>query len=64
MNKELLTIRDCAEYLSVGYRQVWEYINTNELKAHRIGKKEKSPWRVRRTDLEAFINRRSNEVTA
>jgi len=55
--KTILTTRQVAEELGVQIGAVYGYIREGTLKAHKIGgDSSRRHWRVKRTDLEAFIN--------
>lgn len=48
---KLYTIDEITEILKVTQRTVYNYISNGDLKAIKIGKY----WRVKHTDLEAFL---------
>ncbi|WP_353827362.1 helix-turn-helix domain-containing protein [Agromyces sp. SYSU T0242] len=48
-----LTIADAAEVLAVGVEDVSDLVLSGELPALRVG--DRGPWRIERTQLEAFI---------
>ncbi len=50
----LLTTREAAEMLRVSPKTVWAWIRRGLLPAVRVGRL----WRVRASDLEAFVERR------
>jgi excisionase family DNA binding protein len=50
---ELLTPRQVGEILKVNYRTVYTYIRQGNLKVHDFG-----AYRIKRRDLEKFINRK------
>lgn len=52
---ELLTVREVAQFLKVKERTVRDMINRGELSAVKIGK----AFRIRRSDLEALIQKRN-----
>jgi len=52
-SEPLLTVRDVAALCLVSLKTVRRWIGAGELPAHRLG----SQLRVRRRDLEAFIER-------
>jgi PTS system nitrogen regulatory IIA component len=49
----LLTIREVAKYLHVVQLTVYRMIKRGDLKAIKVGR----VWRVRREDLERYVNR-------
>lgn len=51
----LLTIKEVAKYLKVSKRSILRYIDKGRLKASKIGQ-----WRIKRVDLEEFLERNSN----
>jgi len=56
--KNFLTIKDVADYLQLGERTIYRYIETKMLKATKIG-----GWRITKTDLQDFIkNRHSTNI--
>lgn len=52
---KLLTIEEVAEILRVSSRSVNRYIESGRLKASKLG-----VWRIRRSDLEKFLEETSN----
>jgi len=58
MDKQLLTIEETAEILSLGKTKIYEFINTNQLKAVKIGKSR----RVVARSIEDFVDRRIGGV--
>jgi len=57
--RELLNAREVAEILGVSYRTILNYIDDKRLpafKAKGFRRGDTSPWRVKRVDLDAFIN--------
>ena len=54
-NTKLLTIDEAAKILRVSTRTVIRYIESEKLKASKIG-----VWRIKHYDLEEFLNRTSN----
>ena len=57
--QKLLTTRQVAKVLGVSELEtVYSYIREGKLKAYKIGGsgKSKRHWRIRETDLEAFVN--------
>lgn len=53
---ELYTIEELTELLQVTQRTIYNWIKSGKLKAFKIGR----GWRVKREDLDAFLNERSN----
>lgn len=53
---EMLTVEEVAKMLKVHVKTVRHWINTGELKAMDIGR----GYRVSRSDLQEFIDRRKN----
>jgi len=49
----LLTIREVARYLKVVPMTVYRMIDRGDLKAVKVGR----VWRIRREDLERYLNR-------
>lgn len=56
--EKLLTTQEVADYLGLTRRTIYTYIENKTLPAVKIGKE----WRVKKTELEAFINRDSGEI--
>jgi len=56
--EKLLTTQEVADYLGLTRRTIYTYIKSKTLPAVKIGKE----WRVKKTELEAFINRGSGEI--
>lgn len=52
---EILTIGEVASVLKVSTRSVIRYIEAGKLRASKIGS-----WRVKRSDLDAFLETTSN----
>lgn len=53
--ERLLTIEEAAEILRVSTRSVTRYIEAGRLKASKLG-----VWRIRQSDLNAFLEEASN----
>lgn len=53
--EKLFTIEEIAEILRVHTRTVTRYIESGRLKASKIG-----VWRIRQSDLNAFLDEMSN----
>jgi excisionase family DNA binding protein len=49
--EKLYTIQEVADILKVSKKSVYRYIKSGKLKAKKIGQ-----WRIRKSDLEKFIN--------
>ncbi len=56
--EKLLTTQEVADYLGLTRRTIYTYIESKTLPAVKIGKE----WRIKKTELEAFINRGSGEI--
>lgn len=52
----MLTVRETADFLKVDVETIRRYIYRKELKAFKISKE----WRIKESDLKAFIERDSN----
>ena len=52
----MLTVKETADYLKMDIETIRRYIYRKSLKAYKVGKE----WRIRETDLQAFIERESN----
>lgn len=50
--KMIYSPEEIAEQLSISIRTVYAWINKKELKAFKAG----HLWRIKRTDLESFLN--------
>lgn len=48
---DLLTLQDCADRLTTGYRTVFRLVSDGHLRAHKVG----GQWRVHRDDLAAYV---------
>ena len=59
MDKQLLTIEETAEILSLGKTKIYEFINTNQLMAVKIGKSR----RVVARSIEDFVDQRIGGVS-
>ena len=57
MNDEILTIRQVAEYLKVNERTIYRLAATAELPAFKVG----NSWRIKCTELEAWIKAKQAE---
>jgi excisionase family DNA binding protein len=56
--EKLLTTQEVADYLGLTRRTIYTYIESKTLPAVKIGKE----WRVKKSELEAFVNRGSGEI--
>ncbi|MAQ16256.1 MAG: hypothetical protein CMN30_15875 [Sandaracinus sp.] len=56
IREPMRSIAQVAKELGVGRKVVTAFINSGELRASRVGHQ----WRVRREDLDAFINANAN----
>ena len=65
MLEKLFNTREVAEILGVHINTVWTYILSGKLKASKLGGNHKpnphKQWRVKESDLNAFINGQSAE---
>jgi len=59
IGSHLLTIDEVLGYLNVTSRTIYRLIRIGELPAVRIGRQ----WRVRRTDLDQWLNRQRTIVS-
>jgi excisionase family DNA binding protein len=57
VDREILTIVQAAEYLQFHPDKVYRLVRSGELPASKIGKE----WRIRRTDIEALLDRTANK---
>ena len=51
----ILTLREAAEYANTGTRTLERYIDSGELRAGRLGNGPKARYRIRRSDLDAWL---------
>lgn len=56
MSKQLLSVAEVADELQVSIDTVRNWINQKKLKAAKLGR----DWRIRREDLDRFIEQRQN----
>ena len=56
--EKLLTTQEVADYLGLTQRTIYTYIQRGSLRAIKIGRE----WRIKESELEAFINRGSGEI--
>ena len=56
--EKLLTTQEVADYLGLTQRTIYTYIQSGSLRAIKIGRE----WRIKESELEAFISRGSGEI--
>jgi excisionase family DNA binding protein len=56
VSKQLLSVAEVADELQVSIDTVRNWINQKKLKAAKLGR----DWRIRREDLDRFIEQRQN----
>jgi excisionase family DNA binding protein len=56
--EKLLTTQEVADYLGLTQRTIYTYIQSGSLRAVKVGRE----WRIKESELEAFINRGSGEI--
>ena len=56
--EKLLTTQEVADYLGLTRRTIYTYIQSGSLRAVKVGRE----WRIKESELEAFINRGSGEI--
>ena len=54
-NKELITLDELCEMLSIGRNAAYRLLNQNEIKAFRIGKK----WKIPKNSVTDYITKHS-----
>jgi len=54
-NTQLLTITEASKHLRVSIRSIYRYIKSNRLKAYKL-----PAWRIKKSDLEKFLEECSN----
>ena len=54
-NKELITLDELCETLSIGRNAAYRLLNQNEIKAFRIGKK----WKIPKKSVTDYITKQS-----
>jgi excisionase family DNA binding protein len=59
MEKEVLTIPEAAEYLSVSEKTIRRMIKADELPAAKI----RSVWRIKKTDIESLFPNTNKKVS-
>lgn len=55
--EKLLTTQEVADYLGLTQRTIYTYIQSGSLRAVKIGRE----WRIKESELEAFINRGNDD---
>ena len=55
--EKLLTTQEIADYLGLTQRTIYTYIQSGSLRAIKIGRE----WRIKESELEAFINRGNDD---
>jgi excisionase family DNA binding protein len=53
---EILTVEQVAQELQVNPKTVYQWIKEKRLKATNIGTRTKANWRIRRQDLNEFLD--------
>ena len=56
--EKLLTTQEVADYLGLTQRTIYTYIQSGSLRAVKVGRE----WRIKESELEAFINRGNGEI--
>ena len=56
--EKLLTTQEVADHLGLTQRTIYTYIQSGSLRAIKIGRE----WRIKESELEAFISRGSGEI--
>ena len=56
--EKLLTTQEIADYLGLTQRTIYTYIQSGSLRAVKVGRE----WRLKESELEAFINRGNGEI--
>jgi excisionase family DNA binding protein len=56
--EKLLTTQEIADYLGLTQRTIYTYIQSGSLRAVKVGRE----WRIKESELEAFINRGNDEI--
>ena len=57
MSDEILTVKQTTEYLKVSDRSVHKLIADKKLLASKVGLRS---WRIKRTDIESFLQANAN----
>lgn len=58
---EILTVEQVAQELQVNAKTVYLWIKEKRLKATNIGTRTKANWRIRRQDLNEFMEKGSTD---
>ena len=58
---EILTVKQVAQELQVNIKTVYQWIEEKRLKAANIGTRGRPNWRIKRQDLNDFLDRGSKE---
>ena len=56
--EKLLTTQEVADHLGLTQRTIYTYIQSGSLRAVKVGRE----WRIKESELEAFINRGNGEI--
>jgi excisionase family DNA binding protein len=59
---EILTVEQVAQELQVNTKTVYLWIKEKRLKATNIGTQKKANWRIKRQDLNDFLEKGSTDV--
>jgi excisionase family DNA binding protein len=59
---EILTVEQVAQELQVNTKTVYLWIKEKRLKATNIGTQKKANWRIKRQDLNGFLEKGSTDV--
>ena len=57
MNDELFTVKQAAEYLKISDRSVHKLIIDKKLLASKVGLRS---WRIKKTDIDVFLQANAN----
>ena len=57
MDSEILTIAQTAEYLQLSIKTIRRLISDNKIRASKVSDRS---WRIRKSDLDAYIQENSN----
>ncbi len=58
---EILTVEQVAQELQVNAKTVYQWIREKRLRATNIGTKGKANWRIKRQDLNDFLDKGSTD---
>jgi len=58
---EILTVEQVAQELQVNTKTVYQWIKEKRLKATNIGTKGKANWRIKRQDVNDFLEKGSTD---